>query len=321
MKTIIRSTTKHLIGLMAMLLLGCGVLGFAISKVSATDPTFTTIDFPGAVLTFATDINNGGQIVGRYLDTAGITRGYLLSRGTFTSLTFPGAVFTDTIGINRSGDIVGFYSLTSTTGVKDVHGFLLRGGIFISFDFPGAPDTFAEGIDTNGDIVGFTTDISFSLSKRHGFLLSGGVFTSIDFPGAASTEAWRINDLGEIVGRYLSTTDDKWHLYRLSGGSFTAVADFPEAAQTAAGFQSHVGGLNSQGDITSDYCSSTPCLNTSNDTVDAGLHGFLLSGGIYTSIDPPVAIGSIAIGINDTGDIVGIYVDTSERLHGYLRTP
>jgi uncharacterized membrane protein len=305
--------------------LGVYVVAFGFLLAIAPKPlraeTFTTIDFPGAVVTFSNGINNTGQIVGRYADIAGIIHGYLLSGDAFTALTFPGALLTDALGINRSGDIVGFYSLTSSTGVKDAHAFLLRGSNFFSFDFPGAPDTWAEGINTNGDIVGFYTDISFSLNKRHGFLLSAGVFTSIDFPGAASTEASRINDLGEIMGRYLSTTDDKWHLYRLTGGSFTGVADFPGAALTAGGAYGHLGGLNSQGDVTSTYCSSTPCLNApSNDTVVAGLHSFLLSEGVYTTIDPPAADGSLAEGINDTGDIVGIYVDTSERIHGYLRT-
>jgi uncharacterized membrane protein len=304
----------------SLYLLALGLL-LAITPKPLTAQTFTTIDFPGSVFTFAVDINKTRQIVGTYADTAGINHGFLLSRGTFTDITFPGAVLTHLLGINGSGDIVGVYSLTSTTFGKEDHGFLLSGGNFRSFDFPGAANTVPEGIDTNGNIVGFTADSSFSLSTRHGFLLSGGVFTSIDFPGAGSTEAWRIDDQGEIVGRYLNTSDDKWHLYQLSGGSFIPVTDFPEAAQTAPEGYSHLGGLNSRGDITSVYCSSTPCNDIFHDAVAVSVHGFLLSGGVYTTIDPPGAMGSVAFGINGTGDIVGVYIDAIERVHGYLRNP
>lgn len=306
---------------LSLYLLALGLL-LAMAPKPLLGETFTTIDVPNALATYAKDINNTGQIVGQYVDAAGTNHAFLLSDGRFTSLTFPSAVFTNALGINRSGDTVGSYSLSSTTGTADVHGFLLRGGNFSSFDFPGARQTVAQGIDANGDIVGFTVDNGFSLNKRHGFLLIAGVFTSIDFPGADSTEAWRINDLGEIAGRYHSNTDEKWHLYRLSGGSFTAITDFPGTAETAPGLNSHIGGLNSQGDITSDYCGSTPCLNSpSNDRVDADLRGFLLSGGVYTAINPPAAVATLAEGINDYGDIVGLYIDASEKIHGYLRTP
>jgi hypothetical protein len=39
------------------------VLGIT-AKGGAKGPTFTTIDFPGAVINLATDINDSGQIVG-----------------------------------------------------------------------------------------------------------------------------------------------------------------------------------------------------------------------------------------------------------------
>jgi hypothetical protein len=39
------------------------------------------------------------------------------------------------------------------------------------------------------------------------------------------------------------------------------------------------------------------------------------------TIDPPGAMGSLAFGINDYGDLVGAYVDANGGIHGYLRTP
>ena len=314
-------------GLMAfaMTLVLCFVL-----KVRAAGPTFASFDFPSAAgLTEGRDINNNGEVVGTYIDSSGIHRGFLLNNGAFTSITFPpAAVWTRANGINKNGDIVGEYSLTDPKGDANVHGYLLRGGSFFSFDFPGAAATLPEGIDTNGDIVGWYTTNAGSnsngqgSSNTHGFLMSNGEFTSIDFPDATSTQAWKINDHAEILGKYMTSTDDKWHLfYRLGGGSLIPIADFPGAAETAPGTYAHIGGLNLQGDIASVFCSSTPCQNIFNFSVDASVHSFLLSGGTYTSFDPPNAVGSIAFGINDTGNIVGTFRDSSGLIHGYLRTP
>jgi len=57
-------------------------LSFALSATSnihAQDPTFTTIDFPGATFTNALGINPRGDIVGQYI-SAGVSHGFLLSR-------------------------------------------------------------------------------------------------------------------------------------------------------------------------------------------------------------------------------------------------
>jgi uncharacterized membrane protein len=40
-------------------------------------------------------------------------------------------------------------------------------------------------------------------------------------------------------------------------------------------------------------------------------HGFLLSGGTFTTIDFPGALGTVARGINSQGDIVGFHIDTA----------
>ena len=46
----------------------------------------------------------------------------------------------------------------------------------------------------------------------------------------------------------------------------------------------------------------------------SGHHGFLYSGGIYTTIDDPLATGgTVATSINDLGQIVGYYDDASGR--------
>ena len=295
----------------------------ALAQAPVSGPTYTSIDAPGDTgATLAADINKTGQIVGRYTDNAtGNVHGFLLSGTTFTDITAePGALWTRAISINNSGDIVGDYSLIDQQGNKGVHSYLLHNGRFSSFDFPGAAGTVAEGIDTNGDIVGFYTlndgsNTGTGSNNRHGFLLRQGIFTSIDYPGAGSTETWRINDNGVILGRFKSTTDSKWHLYELVGGSFSAIPDFPGATQIAPDGFAHLGGLNLQGDIVATYCTST--CNKFN----AGVHGYLLTAGIYTTVEPPTAVASLAFGVNSNGYIVGTYADAAGLLHGFVRKP
>src|SRR5208337_2570993 len=46
--------------------------------------------------------------------------------------------------------------------------------------------------------------------------------------------------------------------------------------------------------------------------------GFLYSGGIYTTIDPPGSASTVAHGINASGKIVGYYTDNGANYHGFL---
>lgn len=297
----------------------CAILSVSLAlslslKVRAGGPTFTTIDFPGAVASLGTDINDSGQIVGEYtLTDLRHRQGFLLSGGVFTSISFPGSTFTRAVGINRYGDIVGDQqNAGNNNGNGNDYGYLLKGGVFTSIVFPSSDLTIPAGINAKDDIVGWYLD----KSGTHGFLFSAGTFTSIDFPGAAAdTEAWKINDFDEIAGRYKGSTDGKYHVFLLSRGNFTAIPDDPDAFETAV---VEDGGLNSAGQIVSQYHSSKQCALFSS---VGCLHGFLLSSGVYTTIDYPNSTETLVLGINSSQDVVGGYEDTSGKFHAFLRTP
>ena len=308
---------KHVLALSCLAVLAVGLVLSFVRKARASGPTFTLIDPPGSVLTLAAGINDSSQIVGRYTDTARITHGFLLSNGRYTSFDYPGSTgFTRAFGINLAGQIVGDYTISNVE-----HGFLLSGGTFKTIDPPGAHGALAEGINSTGDIVGsYFADGSFNGNgQAHGFLLRGGVFTTIDFPGASYTEAWRITDSGQVIGRY-HTGDGKFHVYVFSNGNFSSVPDLAGAVQTAT---LEVGGFNGDGDVAATYCSSTPCPwgfgGLTNST--GNLHGFLLRGGVYATIDLPEATVTTAFGLNSFGDVVGGYIDSNGGIHGYLRIP
>src|SRR5712692_5301621 len=219
----------------------------------------------------------------------------------FTSLDFPDAILTTALGINPRGDIVGRY--VDADGVA--HGYLLSGDDFTSIDFPGATFTVANDINPRGDIVGFYT---FADGVRHGFLLSGSSFTSIDFPGATGTQATGISPRGDIVGPYIDAGGVS-HGFLLSGDDFIPF-DFPDATSTVATR------INPAGDITGSYTFADGAVCVSPQT--RLCHGYLLSGSTFTSIDFPGATGTVPVGINPRGDIVGRYIDADGVTHGYL---
>lgn len=82
--------------------------------------------------------------------------------------------------------------------------------------------------------------------------------------------------------------------------------DFPNAAATSIG-----GGISDRGDIVGSYTDS-----------NKKTHGFLLSDGVFTTIDVPGAASTLARGINARGDIVGSYQITPTKpggdVHGFL---
>jgi hypothetical protein len=312
------ATRRHKLTKFGLNLAGIAFVCFALAnRAEAGSPTFTTIDFPGSAATLANGMAPSGPVVvvGDYVDATG-EHGYIFRGGAFTSISFPGAIFTETYAININGVVVGDYAWTNSSGNgTSLHGYVLAGGTFVSLDFPGANFyTQARGINSQGDIVGTyfirngvgSGESPLSSGNGHGFLLSGGVYSSIDFPGAILTEAWRISDTGKILGRYKSSTDGSFHMFLFAHGSFSTVPDVPNGIATASSNYSS-GGLTEAGDIVGDYSDATPIFKDFKGLgkTSGNLHGFLLSGGVYTTIDFPGANSTGAWGVNSSGYIAG----------------
>jgi uncharacterized membrane protein len=74
--------------------------------------------------------------------------------------------------------------------------------------------------------------------------------------------------------------------------------------------------------LTTNHFTTPAGINTSGTIVgfyeaSGAAHGFLLSGGTYTTLDDPLGIhGTSAGGINDMGQIVGGYQDSASQTHG-----
>ncbi len=113
-----------------------------------------------------------------------------------------------------------------------------------------------------------------------------------------------INDRGDIVGDYAFDLigPSFSHGFILRNGQFTSIPDPPGLVNP------NVHGINNRGDI----------VGFGYDASGAP-HGFMFDGTNFTSIDVPGASQSIALGINDRGQIVGeVVLDDGTRISGFL---
>lgn len=276
-------------------------------KVNPTGPI--TIDLPGASRTLALDINERGEIVGRYT-RAGQNHGFLRdARGNITTIGYPGSSFSVASSINDRGDILGWYSLPSAPAVR--HGFVLEHGVFTSFDPPGSTFTNPLGINNRGEITGRFCTLADcpppGMGSYHGFLLRDGVYTIIDVPGGNETNAFKPNELGAIVGGFGENGSEELFVRRY--GRFTKIA-LPNGKPISQ----DDGGINGWGEIVGTYCDGAPpCLIGPTDN-----HGFLLVGHQLRTIDVDGATATALTAINAQGDIVGGYTDANGVAHAFL---
>lgn len=178
---------------------------------------------------------------------------------------------------------------------------------FTTISFPGATETRADGINDAGQVVGY-----YSGSGDRGFLYSGGTFTTIHAStlGASKSYALGINNVGAITGLYYRPdTGPRQHAFETIGGAYTEIV--PPNSTDATGND-----INNFGHIAGQL--SRP----SGGPMELG-RGFIKTGNSYEEIHAsPVGAARVtyAHGINDAGDIVGAFMDASERGHGFLRT-
>jgi len=280
---------------------GCLCLA-AATGASAQNLTFTTIDFPGAVLTNAQGTNAQGEIVGFYTDTSGRTHGFLQSGGYFRSIDYPNSTATQALGIGPAGDIVGTYQRSGETGpiagAIPIHGFLMtRRGGFFRVDYPGHQNTIAQRILPDGTILGCFHDGDRMMSM-FGMAVSSRGFEQITEPMSMHNGATPDGQM--IVGLYTDMVDGRGKAYIIRRGAFSPL-EVPGATQTAAW----------------DVSPSGLVVGLYRDSAGV-FHGFHYDGQTFARVDVPGATATRVFGVNAHGDVVGAFVDAGGRTHGFL---
>jgi hypothetical protein len=286
--------------LSAAVALGALLALSAAAQAGVTGYTFTEINVPGSqpgsTGFFGIGINDKGQIVGDYVDSAG-QHGFFYTNGQYSTIDAPGAIDTQALGINDRGQILGISCCSN--GIA--HVFIDRGGVFTNVaDLRDFSSPF--GINDNGQILG----------QNHGYpaLYTHGVITPVDVsgaPGIGPPSMTGLNDSGQLVGTYFD--DAGLHGVVDTKGVYTTIDDL----DAGPGGGTLGSGISDNGQIVGAFFDST------------GLHGFLDKHGVFTTIDDPSASeesgGTWATGVNDPGQIVGFYYDSGGLFHSFLATP
>ena len=287
-----------------MLLLVCFALVVPVSLAgpqtqAQTFHTFITVDVPQALGTVATDIDDARDIVGFYVDSAGVHHGFVDVNGRISTVDVPGSTGTLAYGISpQFNNIVGWY--TDSNGMQ--HGFVLSQGRFSRIDVPGAIQTNAFSIYDFVNIVGAFRD---SQGVVHGFQysLSTKSFTTIDFADSTLTELFGVTGLGFEVGVYRDSSGVEHGLLRDRNGQTTKL-DSPESAITA----------NEKITLT-----GFEIVGFHGASAAGPFHGhFGPASGTLQNVDFPNATDTRCLRVNDLGEIVGRYTDTRGVIHGFF---
>jgi hypothetical protein len=215
-----------------------------------------------------------------------------------------GTNFINLLGINNSMRVVGFFNSSFNQGL-----ILTLPSTFTTVQFPPPTAGFATqvtGINDIGDLSGLYVEPSTGVN--HGFTEIGGALTTVDNPASTVfNQALGVNNSDETVGYYAPTATGSAPniAYSQKGGTFTDINHL-----LPTNFNSQAVGINS---------ATTPWIVGfyQPDDLLTTSFGFLDVGGTITKIEAFGSTYTQARGVNDLGEIVGIYMNSTGQ-HGYI---
>lgn len=246
--------------------------------------------------TYALAINDAGTAVGEYFDIGSSNpRGYMWSsENGVTKLDYPNAVWTVCDGIDNNENITGSYG--DTQGFQ--HGFVYTTSQgFFTTDLPatGISSRFLYHVGTytapGGAIVGY-------LAQE----ISPGGEGSITVLGAESTSVYGLNKNFDFVGEYTDSSGLNHGMLFTSDQDLITIDD-----GSAANNSTVCQGINAAQQIVCNYVDSS-----------GNSQAALYVNGSYTQITYPGAASLSAYGIDDAGDLAGVFTDSSNNSHGFL---
>jgi len=269
---------------------------------SGSIEVITTFDYPGTniVTTSPQKINERGDIVGEFIDSNGVTRGFVrFSNGSFSApIVDPNDTvgFTEGRGINNSGTVCGDYLGSDGNN----HGFFLSGGTFTEYDVPGAVFTAVLGINNPADFAGTFVPAS---GIQQAFVSVGGTVTLFSVPAAAATLAYDINDSKRlVVGYYIDGSGILHGYYRDANGALHFPIDPPGSVGTI------LFGDNNRNWVVGRYADASGVTHGLFFVPPNNFFTFDFPGSTFTSLN----------GISNQGNITGRYVDASGIAHGFI---
>lgn len=184
----------------------------------------------------------------------------------------------------------------------------------ISIEIPGGNATGYSGeggwcgINDAEAVTGTYRDAS---NNSHGFMWRNGTLHILDNPGSVDTALASINNLGVVVGNFGNLTSSQAAMYSFRSGAWSTLPDI-------SGTPNIVGiGINDSGAAVG-WAGVGEFNNNLANTVSWIWDPTSQS---YSFFDVPGApqYSTFANGINDQGQVVGVFIDTSGAVHGFLK--
>lgn len=218
-------------------------------------------------------------------------------------VTIVGAADSVGRGINGLGQVVGnVYS-----GGESYRAFYGDGTTLLDLGTLGGASAFAWGINDAGTVVGWAEDAS---GTRRPFSYAGGAMSGLGTLGGANGGfAFAINNRGQVVGAAATVTEEA-HAFLYTGGSMQDLGTLPavdvfDSAARAINENGKIAG----GSLTGEFTPPEPSYHAFVRCCDGTLTDLGTFGGQY----------SLAQGINDLGDVVGVAATEEFRVnHAFL---
>jgi probable HAF family extracellular repeat protein len=239
--------------------------------------------------------------------------------------------FSYATGINNAGQISG-YASTGGGGVVPELGFIYANGAIEEIGTLGGRSSYAFGISPTGMVVG--SSLLPGNSIAHAVSYSNGQLLDLGSPPGGASEAYAANASGQIVGRLFYPTapgSNPYFAFLYENGVMTEL-------ETFGGDVSHARGINAVGQITGSaslasgpeqafiysngVATSLGTLTGPNggsngmaindlghvagsSQLESGFHPVLFSNGTLLDLGTLGGPYGIALGLNNSGDVVG----------------
>lgn len=216
-----------------------------------------------------------------------------------TDLGTLGGAESDARAINNAGQVTGYADL----GNGQSHAYLYSNGHMNDLGTLGGPTSVGMALNASGAVAGYslTADPNTGSAFWHAFTYQNGIMHDIGTLYGGNSFAWSMNDVGDVIGFATSSNGSTNQAFFCSGGVMQALD--PNITDLR--------GINNRGDYVGDL---GPYGQIDARRAFVSLGGSLIDLSGYF----PNASSSQATGINDAGQVVGVYDVPNGGRHRFL---
>lgn len=288
----------------------------AASATFAGAQTYIVTDLGtlGGTTSYAYGVSDSGIYVGASTKTTSSDfQAFSYSNGTQTGLgTLAGGLISEANAVNNSGTVVGD---SATSGSGMAHAFAYVNGALVDMGTFGGSQSFAYGINSAGLATGYADVSAASGGGTHAFSYdttkAGATKTDLGTLGGRASYGYGINASGAIVGYSSTTNNTASHAFIDAKDPMTGVATMTDIGTLNNGKGNSFGrGINKDG--------------TAVGYSDTGVAGQQLAfaytgaGGMQSLGTLAGTVNSRALGINDSGVIVGYSINASNATTAFV---